>query len=176
METWGFSISLPHLSSQRQLCHLQRMLPGTMASMPCSLTTCTVVGRDALLLCMRLVPCLNRSVCAAAFIEVCRIMQAGDHANHDYSMYFSFAGGCCDCGDATSWKPSGFCPKHTGQSSRQQHTSKLDVIEEVTARAVLSWAVQELCWAVCNSVRPASKPFSSPATAWYMLAGIAQVQ
>lgn len=84
-------------------------------------------------------------------------MQAGDHANHDYSMYFSFAGGCCDCGDPTSWKPSGFCPNHTGQTSRQQHQAKLDAIEEVTARAVLSWAVQELCRAVCTSVRLAGK-------------------
>ena len=83
------------------------------------------------------------------------LMQAGDHTNHDYAMYFSFAGGCCDCGDPTSWKPSGFCPKHTGQTIRQQDTAQLDAIEGTTAKAVLSWAVQELCWAVCTSVKPA---------------------
>ncbi len=27
-------------------------------------------------------------------------------------MYQSDAGGCCDCGDPTSWLPSGFCPRH----------------------------------------------------------------
>lgn len=27
-------------------------------------------------------------------------------------MYISDSGGCCDCGDSTSWKPSGFCPHH----------------------------------------------------------------
>lgn len=39
----------------------------------------------------------------------------------------------------------------------------LDTVEEVTARAVLSWAVKELCWAVCTSVRPAGQPVSSAA-------------
>ena len=82
-------------------------------------------------------------------------MQAGNHTNHDYSMYFSFAGGCCDCGDPTSWKPSGFCPKHTGQTNRQQDTAQLDAIEGTIAMAVLSWAVQELCRAVYTSVKPA---------------------
>jgi hypothetical protein len=33
--------------------------------------------------------------------------QAGDHRNHDYVMYHSESGGCCDCGDKDAWKISG---------------------------------------------------------------------
>lgn len=43
----------------------------------------------------------------------------------------------------------------------------LDAVEEVTARAVLSWAVKELCWAVCTSVRPAGQSVSSAANKGY---------
>ena len=38
--------------------------------------------------------------------------QAGDHTGHDYVLYLSEAGGCCDCGDPISLKDSGFCPRH----------------------------------------------------------------
>ncbi|CAK9232731.1 unnamed protein product [Sphagnum troendelagicum] len=38
--------------------------------------------------------------------------QAGDHRNHDYVMYHSESGGCCDCGDKDAWKISGFCNIH----------------------------------------------------------------
>ena len=27
---------------------------------------------------------------------------------------FSSGGGCCDCGDAEAWRPSGFCSRHPG--------------------------------------------------------------
>jgi hypothetical protein len=33
--------------------------------------------------------------------------QAGDHRDHDYVMYHSESGGCCDCGDKDAWKISG---------------------------------------------------------------------
>ncbi|KAL3679047.1 hypothetical protein R1sor_022003 [Riccia sorocarpa] len=39
--------------------------------------------------------------------------KAGDHRGHDYSMIHTF-GGCCDCGDVTAWKQSGFCVNHKG--------------------------------------------------------------
>ncbi|KAG0593011.1 hypothetical protein KC19_1G298000 [Ceratodon purpureus] len=39
--------------------------------------------------------------------------QNGDHDTHDYSMIRT-GGGCCDCGDVTAWKQSGFCSRHTG--------------------------------------------------------------
>ena len=38
--------------------------------------------------------------------------QAHGHRGHDTIMYVSAAGGCCDCGDAPSWKPEGACARH----------------------------------------------------------------
>ena len=39
---------------------------------------------------------------------------AGDHEGHDFFVYRSDYGGCCDCGDPSTWQPSGFCKKHRG--------------------------------------------------------------
>ncbi|KAL2613856.1 hypothetical protein R1flu_025548 [Riccia fluitans] len=39
--------------------------------------------------------------------------KAGDHLGHDYSLIRTI-GGCCDCGDVTAWKQSGFCINHRG--------------------------------------------------------------
>jgi len=36
----------------------------------------------------------------------------GDHKHHDYVMYHSESGGCCDCGDPDAWEVSGFCSAH----------------------------------------------------------------
>lgn len=41
-------------------------------------------------------------------------LQGGNHEGHQYFMYRSTCGGCCDCGDASAWSPSGFCSKHKG--------------------------------------------------------------
>ncbi|KAG0560005.1 hypothetical protein KC19_10G146700 [Ceratodon purpureus] len=38
--------------------------------------------------------------------------QNGNHWEHDYVMYHSESGGCCDCGDRAAWKESGFCSTH----------------------------------------------------------------
>ncbi|PFH31695.1 hypothetical protein BESB_026690 [Besnoitia besnoiti] len=45
-------------------------------------------------------------VCAPCFLN-------GDHSSHHY-MIMQASGGCCDCGDPSSWAPSGFCSKHRG--------------------------------------------------------------
>lgn len=37
----------------------------------------------------------------------------GNHEGHDYTI-INTGNGCCDCGDATAWKPEGFCSKHKG--------------------------------------------------------------
>ncbi|XP_076955336.1 E3 ubiquitin-protein ligase PRT6-like isoform X2 [Bidens hawaiensis] len=42
----------------------------------------------------------------------------GDHMDHDYSVIYT-VGGCCDCGDVTAWKRSGFCSKHKGAEQIQ---------------------------------------------------------
>lgn len=31
---------------------------------------------------------------------------------HDYCIEMASEGGCCDCGDITSWKKELWCPKH----------------------------------------------------------------
>ena len=35
-----------------------------------------------------------------------------DHTGHEVFFYHSQAGGCCDCGDSSSWATEGFCSKH----------------------------------------------------------------
>ncbi|KAI3787070.1 hypothetical protein L1987_41256 [Smallanthus sonchifolius] len=42
----------------------------------------------------------------------------GNHKDHDYSV-IQTSGGCCDCGDVTAWKRSGFCSKHKGAEQIQ---------------------------------------------------------
>ena len=39
------------------------------------------------------------------------------HEGHDYRIYQSPSGGCCDCGDPSAWRPSGFCARHRGPAS-----------------------------------------------------------
>ena len=36
------------------------------------------------------------------------------HIGHDYRLYRSSSGGCCDCGDTLAWKTTGFCGGHSG--------------------------------------------------------------
>ena len=40
--------------------------------------------------------------------------EKGPHRDHNFLMYRSVAGGCCDCGDPGAWKASGFCTSHKG--------------------------------------------------------------
>ena len=35
-----------------------------------------------------------------------------DHTGHEVFFYHSQAGGCCDCGDSSSWATVGFCKNH----------------------------------------------------------------
>lgn len=53
--------------------------------------------------------CENDPTCAICV----SCFESGDHMNHDYSMIHT-GGGCCDCGDNTAWKESGFCSRHNG--------------------------------------------------------------
>lgn len=46
----------------------------------------------------------NSAVCVDCFRE-------GDHDGHDYRIVHT-NGGCCDCGNTSAWKTSGFCTKH----------------------------------------------------------------
>ena len=50
--------------------------------------------------------------------------QNGNHKDHDYSI-LETGGGCCDCGDATAWKPQGFCSRHKGVEQIKPLTEEL---------------------------------------------------
>lgn len=53
------------------------------------------------------------AVCVACF-------KAGGHEGHDYILYRSPAGGCCDCGDLSSWALDGeVLPKVFGNGGMQ---------------------------------------------------------
>lgn len=130
MAGWHLSVSLSDLPNQRQLRHMQRMLSGAFSEKPAS----AVLHR------------LLRSEFLKAAGLRCMTLQVGEHLQHDYSMYFSDAGGCCDCGDSAAWKPSGFCQRHSGQGTQEPLT--LEPLEAVTLEAVLSWAVYQLCCAL----------------------------
>ncbi|XP_055371277.1 E3 ubiquitin-protein ligase Ubr3 isoform X2 [Condylostylus longicornis] len=46
-------------------------------------------------------------------MSICRdCFKKGDHANHDFNMFLSQAGGACDCGDTSVMKAEGFCSDH----------------------------------------------------------------
>ncbi|KAJ0560472.1 putative carboxypeptidase U transcription factor interactor and regulator Znf-B family [Helianthus annuus] len=51
------------------------------------------------------------AICVPCFVN-------GDHKDHDYSV-IKTGSGCCDCGDVTGWKRSGFCSKHKGAEQIQ---------------------------------------------------------
>jgi len=53
---------------------------------------------------------------SSAICEIC--FHQGDHKFHDFVMYHSESGGCCDCGNRDAWKEDGFCKMH--QVSNQQ--------------------------------------------------------
>ena len=45
-----------------------------------------------------------------------------DHEGHDYRMYQSSSGGCCDCGDPLAWNPNGFCKRHRAAANESRDT------------------------------------------------------
>lgn len=55
----------------------------------------------------------------ASFVPVSSIcvdcFQAGDHEGHDFIVYSSGFGGCCDCGNELAWTRAGFCSNHRGR-------------------------------------------------------------
>uniref|UniRef100_A0A6V3IVK9 E3 ubiquitin-protein ligase n=1 Tax=Lotharella globosa TaxID=91324 RepID=A0A6V3IVK9_9EUKA len=43
-----------------------------------------------------------------------------DHAGHEILMTRAGGGGCCDCGDASSWDMKGACSRHNGQAGKEK--------------------------------------------------------
>jgi hypothetical protein len=50
------------------------------------------------------------------------------HQGHDWRMYKSDTGGCCDCGDAEAWLPSGWCMKHQRSNDPAVLAANADVL------------------------------------------------
>ncbi|BBN00658.1 hypothetical protein MPTK1_2g00960 [Marchantia polymorpha subsp. ruderalis] len=78
----------------------------------------------------------SSAICVSCF-------QAGDHRHHDYVMYHSDSGGCCDCGDPAAWKEEGFCSVHRSSSLHKELTIPAH-LNEVTSKAV-ELVLKELC-------------------------------
>lgn len=62
---------------------------------------------------------LSLSRAHVALRALCRIpknhlfdLQQGNHEGHDYHIYESGSGGCCDCGDSNAIAVEGWCSKH----------------------------------------------------------------
>ncbi|XP_044974725.1 E3 ubiquitin-protein ligase PRT6-like isoform X1 [Hordeum vulgare subsp. vulgare] len=78
----------------------------------------TVWGQNCLA--YRCRTCESDSTCAICV----PCFQNGNHKDHDYSI-METGGGCCDCGDATAWKPEGFCSRHKGAEQIKPLTKEL---------------------------------------------------
>ncbi|CAM6105290.1 unnamed protein product [Calypogeia fissa] len=70
----------------------------------------------------------SSAICVSCF-------QAGDHRHHDYVMYHSDSGGCCDCGDRAAWKVEGFCNNHSSRL-RKKEARIPSHLKDVTSQAV----------------------------------------
>ncbi|CAI7787242.1 unnamed protein product, partial [Closterium sp. NIES-54] len=87
-----------------------------------------------------------------------KCFQEGDHRNHDYVMYRSESGGCCDCGDPSSWNPKGACKRHR----HQEHSAdtpkplpgNLGQVTETAVAAVVAQLVLQVGKAVKSPLQP----------------------
>ncbi|XP_024965877.1 E3 ubiquitin-protein ligase PRT6 isoform X3 [Cynara cardunculus var. scolymus] len=71
--------------------------------------------------------------------------QNGNHSDHDYSIIYT-GGGCCDCGDVTAWKRSGFCSKHKGAEQIQPLQEDVaNTLGPVLDCLLLCWKDKLLC-------------------------------
>eukprot|EP00873_Tetraselmis_striata_P010026 jgi/Tetstr1/430290/TSEL_020115.t1 len=104
------------------------------------------------------------AVCPACF-------KAGGHEDHDYIMYTSDAGGCCDCGDLSSWKASGCCPMHRPSNgcscsngcTEGETVQKLPEVEERLMRELLASAIASIVYSA-ESAAAMTKLSQSPAS------------
>ena len=67
---------------------------------------------------------------------------------HDYVLYRSEAGGCCDCGDVASWEPSGCCPLHMPTLTSALPGALLPPGQRDTVQALLGLVFERLTLAL----------------------------
>jgi len=98
-------------------------------------------------------PC--SAVCAECFIN-------GDHKSHNYVMYHSSAGGCCDCGDADAWLPSGNCSFHSDSDCRL-----LQALPPSVATRLYT-VVSSVVWIHCASISCGDHIFVADVIEWLL--------
>eukprot|EP00919_Chromeraceae_sp_WS-2016_P049316 GHVR01116739.1.p1 GENE.GHVR01116739.1~~GHVR01116739.1.p1 ORF type:complete len:202 (-),score=60.20 GHVR01116739.1:48-653(-) len=72
--------------------------------------------------------------------------KAGNHEGHDFSMYKSGMGGCCDCGDVDTWAVSGFCCKHKLHSEDFEPDRILPDITRNISFNIINVVIQKLLY------------------------------
>jgi hypothetical protein len=74
------------------------------------------------------------------------------HEGHNYRLYRSTSGGCCDCGDPMAWRATGFCVRHTGDESAAETALAPQMRRrlEKSVRAVLTFLQQRVASAACT--------------------------
>ncbi|CAD7968066.1 unnamed protein product [Amoebophrya sp. A120] len=79
-------------------------------------------------------------ICVACF-------NAGEHEGHDYFIYRSDYGGCCDCGDADAWDVCGFCRYHrmAYEANKRNPCTNLPPKIKNTLRNILPIQLRRLC-------------------------------
>ncbi|CEM38024.1 unnamed protein product [Vitrella brassicaformis CCMP3155] len=60
------------------------------------------------------------AICAPCFFN-------GNHEGHNWRISMTH-GGCCDCGDASSWNPRGFCRFHQGITPEMDGPGSLEMV------------------------------------------------
>jgi len=81
----------------------------------------------------------SSAICVSCF-------QGGNHWEHDYVMYHSESGGCCDCGDRGAWRESGFCITH--QHVHVGDAAVKEELEKITHSVVRYVLVELLSWVI----------------------------
>lgn len=98
-------------------------------------------------------PC--SAICAECFIN-------GNHKNHNYVMYQSSAGGCCDCGDADAWLPSGNCCFHSDSNCRLLQSLPLSVSTRMYT------VISSVLWVHCASISFGNYEFADDVIDWLL--------
>jgi len=81
-----------------------------------------------------------------------------DHVGHDFRLYSSGAGGCCDCGDPQAWKESGFCSRHRRSAEAEAQMYHVDAAVERGATIALRAVLQHLIWAMRRAFYQSGAP------------------
>ncbi|KAL8444610.1 hypothetical protein Emed_006152 [Eimeria media] len=142
---------LPSLSAAPTLAEGKRFI-GSLSSFHVHESRCGQVwdGEHVAYRCLTCGGSQSSCICVACFQGLCFVdffglcMKAGQHEGHSYFIYRSACGGCCDCGDASAWAPSGFCSRHAGGARASDPVSVLPQQTQVLLLLLLRAAARQL--------------------------------